>query len=54
MADVAHELRTPVATITAYVDAIEDGVQELTPETREVLRAQASRLARLATDLAAD
>ena len=53
MADVAHELRTPVATITAYLDALEDGVTQLTPETRDVLRAQASRLARLATDLAA-
>jgi signal transduction histidine kinase len=53
MADVAHELRTPVATITAYADALEDGVQQLTPETLDVLRAQASRLTRLATDLAA-
>jgi signal transduction histidine kinase len=52
MADVAHELRTPVATISAYIDAIEDGVQELTPVTVEVLRAQASRLTRLAADLA--
>lgn len=53
MADVAHELRTPVATIAAYLDALEDGVTELTPDTLDVLRAQASRLARLATDLAA-
>lgn len=52
-ADVAHELRTPVATISAYVDALEEGVQELTPATVDVLRAQASRLTRLATDLAA-
>src|SRR5699024_3655416 len=36
MADVAHELRTPVATISATVDAIEDGVQELSPQTAEV------------------
>ena len=53
MSDVAHELRTPVATISAYVDALEDGVQQLTPQTAEVLRAQAARLTRLATDLAA-
>lgn len=53
MADVAHELRTPVATISATVDAIEDGVQELSPQTVEVLRTQASRLTRLAADLAA-
>ncbi len=53
MADVAHELRTPVATIAAYLDALEDGVTQLTPDTLDVLRAQASRLTRLATDLAA-
>ena len=53
MGDVAHELRTPVATISAYLDALEDGVESLTPETVEVLRTQASRLSRLATDLAA-
>ncbi|WP_444663629.1 sensor histidine kinase [Cellulomonas sp. CW35] len=53
MSDVAHELRTPVATIVAYVDALEDGVQELDPRTVDVLRAQASRLTRLSTDLAA-
>ncbi|PZR51677.1 two-component sensor histidine kinase [Xylanimonas oleitrophica] len=53
MADVAHELRTPVATIAGYLDAIEEGVEQLTPSTAEVLRSQASRLTRLAADLAA-
>lgn len=53
MADVAHELRTPVTTISATVDALEDGVQQLDPQTVEVLRTQASRLTRLAADLAA-
>lgn len=53
MADVAHELRTPVATIVASLDAIEDGVEELTPQSAAVLRGQAARLARLADDLAA-
>lgn len=52
MADVAHELRTPVATISGYVDAIEEGVTELTPQTADILRAQAARLTRLASDLA--
>ncbi|WNB86984.1 HAMP domain-containing sensor histidine kinase [Cellulomonas sp. ATA003] len=53
MADVAHELRTPVATLSAYVEGIEDGVLTLSPETMAVLRGQTSRLARLAQDLAA-
>jgi signal transduction histidine kinase len=53
LADVAHELRTPVATIDAYLEGIEDGVAELTPETVAVLRLQGARLTRLASDLAA-
>lgn len=53
MADVAHELRTPVSTIAGYLDAIEDGVQELDPATTQMLRAQASRLTRLVEDLSA-
>lgn len=53
MADIAHELRTPVATIAGYLDALDDGVEALSPATTEVLRAQASRLTRLADDLGA-
>ncbi|MBU5422968.1 HAMP domain-containing protein [Cellulomonas hominis] len=53
VADVAHELRTPAATIAAYVEAIEDGVRALDGGTAAVLRDQAERLDRLARDLAA-
>jgi two-component system sensor histidine kinase BaeS len=53
LADVAHELRTPVATLTAYLEGLEDGVEALTPETVAVPCAQASRLTLLAHDLAA-
>lgn len=53
LADVAHEVRTPVAVIGAYLEGLEDGVTTLTPETVSVLRDQGARLARLATDLAA-
>ncbi|WP_454852323.1 sensor histidine kinase [Promicromonospora soli] len=53
LADVAHELRTPVTTITAYLEGVEDGVESLTPDTLAVLRAQGSRLTRLADDLSA-
>ena len=53
LADVAHELRTPVATLTAYLEGLEDGVESLTPATVAVLRAQASRLTLLARVLAA-
>ncbi|KQY25293.1 histidine kinase [Cellulomonas sp. Root485] len=53
LADVAHEVRTPVAVIGAYLEGLEDGVTTLTPQTVSVLRDQGARLARLATDLAA-
>jgi signal transduction histidine kinase len=53
LSDVAHELRTPVATIDAALEAIEDGVAELSPSMVAVLRAQGARLVRLSDDLAA-
>ncbi len=53
LADVAHEVRTPVATLTAYLEGLEDGITELTPETVALLRAQGTRLTRLSEDLAA-
>lgn len=53
LADVAHEVRTPVATIAGYLEAVEDGVQPMDEPTMTVLRDQAARLTRLAHDLAA-
>ena len=29
--DLAHEIRTPIAVLDAYVEAVEDGVREMTP-----------------------
>ncbi|WNB84705.1 ATP-binding protein [Cellulomonas sp. ATA003] len=53
LADVAHEVRTPVATIAGYLEAVQDGVQPLDEATMTVLADQAARLTRLAHDLAA-
>jgi signal transduction histidine kinase len=53
LADLGHELRTPLATIEAYVDAAEDGVPVANEDTWAVLRTQTSRLLRLAEDIAA-
>jgi signal transduction histidine kinase len=53
LTDVAHELRTPAATIVAYTEAIEDGVRVMDADTIGVLNDQAERLTRLAQDLAA-
>jgi signal transduction histidine kinase len=53
LADVAHELRTPLATLAAYVEGLEDGVATLDAETSDILKAQTARLSRLTEDLAA-
>lgn len=51
LADVQHELRTPVATIEAYVEGLADGVIEPGEEAWRVLGGEASRIGRLAEDL---
>lgn len=53
LADLAHEMRTPVATIGAHLEALEDGVRDLDEETLGVLRVSTARLARLSQDIAA-
>jgi signal transduction histidine kinase len=52
LADVAHELRTPLATLDAYLEGLADGIRAPTQETWDVLAAQTSRLRRLAGDVA--
>ncbi|AQA02440.1 two-component sensor histidine kinase [Mycobacterium sp. MS1601] len=51
--DLAHEIRTPVAVLEAYVEALEDGVRTLTPQTATMLRDQTRRLVRFSDDVAA-
>ncbi|MEO3757902.1 ATP-binding protein [Mycobacterium sp. B14F4] len=51
--DLAHEIRTPVAVVDAYVEALEDGVRTLSPQTAAVLRDQTRRLVRFSEDVAA-
>jgi two-component system sensor histidine kinase BaeS len=53
LADLAHELRTPLATINAYIDGLEDGVVPASAESWTTLRLQISRLNRLVEDLKA-
>ncbi|MFN8123865.1 MAG: ATP-binding protein [Thermoleophilia bacterium] len=50
--DVAHELRTPLATLDGYLEGLADGVITPTDDTWETLRTQTRRMARLADDLA--
>ncbi len=51
LTDVAHELRTPLATIDAYLEGLADGVVEPGPDTWTLLRAETGRLGRLTEDV---
>ena len=51
VADVAHELRTPVAILQAGHEALLDGVVEPTPDQLTSLRDEVLRLARMVDDL---
>jgi two-component system sensor histidine kinase BaeS len=50
--DVAHELRTPLATLDGYLEGLEDGVIAPTDETWRLLRGETARLTRLVNELA--
>ncbi len=51
LTDLAHEMRTPLATCTAYLEALDDGVTTWGPDTSLVLGQQVARLSRLAADI---
>jgi two-component system, OmpR family, sensor histidine kinase BaeS len=51
--DLAHEIRTPVSVLEAYLEAVEDGVKTLDPETITKLRDQTRRLVRFSDGVAA-
>ncbi len=51
LSDLAHEMRTPLATVDGYLEGMLDGVTEAEPETIVMLREQTERLRRLADDV---
>jgi two-component system sensor histidine kinase BaeS len=51
MADVSHELRTPLAVLSGELEALEDGVRALTPESLASLRVEVNALGKLVDDL---
>jgi two-component system sensor histidine kinase BaeS len=51
LADLAHELRTPLATLEGYVEGLADGVVVADQDAWGVLQAQLVRLRRLVEDL---
>ena len=51
LADLAHEMRTPLASLKGHLEGIEDGVVEFDDRTQALLQAQITRLERLARDI---
>lgn len=49
--DVSHELRTPIAVLQSYIEAMIEGVWELTPERLESCNDEIKRLSSLISDL---
>jgi len=50
-ADLAHELRAPIAVLQAGLESMQDGLAEPTPENLGSLRDEVVRLAQMADDL---
>ena len=51
LSDLSHEMRTPVATLDGYLEAMQDGVAHPDDETLSMLMEQTERLSRLAADI---
>lgn len=51
IADVSHELRTPLAVLQGELEAMEDGVRQLTPTALQSLKAEVLALTKLVNDL---
>jgi len=52
LGDLAHEMRTPVTTLGAYLEAIAEGVEQADAPTLAMLGDQVARLVRLSEDIA--
>ena len=50
-ADIAHELRTPLALIIGHAEGVHDGVLPPSKENFEIIREEAERLEKLVNDL---
>lgn len=51
LTDLAHELRTPLASMDVCVESLEDGAIEPGPQAWQILHSQIHRISRLADDL---
>jgi two-component system sensor histidine kinase BaeS len=51
IADISHELRTPISVFRGEIEALLDGIRSVTPETIRSLHTEVLRLNRLVEDL---
>jgi two-component system sensor histidine kinase BaeS len=51
IADISHELRTPLTVLRGEIEAMQDGVRQVTPERLATLHGETMNLARLVDDL---
>lgn len=51
LGDVSHELKTPLAGIKGYMEGLQDGMLQATPETFQLIHREVDRLQRLVQDL---
>ena len=49
--DISHELRTPIAILKGEIEAIQDGIRDLTPEALNSLKSEVTHLNKLVEDL---
>ncbi len=50
-ADIAHDLRTPLAIVSGYIESLRDGVLQATPSRLEAMYQETQHLQRLVEDL---
>lgn len=51
VANVSHELKTPISALRAHLENLQDGVEQADPETLQVMLTQTERLGRLVDQL---
>ncbi len=50
-ADITHDLSTPLTVIAGYIEMLEDGTVEMTPQRIEIIKTEIEHLRRLVGDL---
>ncbi len=51
LADISHELRTPLAVLRGEIEAMQDGIREITPKALESLHFEVMHVGRIVQDL---